>query len=272
MYFILFTVLVSRVYSSDQVVEPESSELPTQNVIKYKRIELEHSFGNNEFIARTELFLHQKSKSKIESSIESPSDGVNGVAEADLVKFKGLLQSNGLYRIRVHSNPGNNSSPFVMAALPACELQRSGFKEEIIIHFDEFENIISLEYSSPVIALPRPCDAKKITAEIKFQTKVKVAETQIAQAVPLHPPGQRPPYLGDVKLDTEDEKAKPQQKSFFAQYWHFIVPVALVMFMSPDEKKTGGAAAKDQKQGEAATSAAPARNVPAAPAASKGRK
>jgi hypothetical protein len=39
-----------------------------------------------------------------------------------------------------------------------CKLQSSGFKEEISVHLDDNNNVLGVSYSSPIVALPRPCD------------------------------------------------------------------------------------------------------------------
>lgn len=51
---------------------------------------------------------------------------------------------------------------FVHAYLQ-CELQKSGFKEDISLHLDESNQyIIGLSYSSPVIAVSRPCNPSNV--------------------------------------------------------------------------------------------------------------
>ena len=60
----------------------------------------------------------------------------NGFDEASLSELKSLLSTNGLYRIRMRSQANNATSPYVMAAIPSCDLQKSGFKEDIVLHLD----------------------------------------------------------------------------------------------------------------------------------------
>lgn len=43
-----------------------------------------------------------------------------------------------------------------------CDLQKSGFREDILIHMSNGGDIIGISYTSPVIALPRPCDPKAV--------------------------------------------------------------------------------------------------------------
>eukprot|EP01041_Mallomonas_annulata_P007947 gene7947-16275_t len=217
-------------------------------VAKFKRIHVDHSM-KNEFHSRTVFTLQQRrSNSKMELSVEEPADMngvINGVSLSDLQDFKALLKENGLYRIRMHSKPGDDSSPFIYAAIPACELQKSGFREEITVHFDKNDSIIGLEYSSPVIALPRPCDPEKVTAPVIFQTTVKVADKQFAQSIPLNVIGTRPAHMQNIKIGTEDEKPNAQSQSFLAKYWYLILPIAVIVLFGgggPDEKATPGGA------------------------------
>ena len=112
-----------------------------------------------------------------------------------------MLSNNSLYRIRILSNPKNSSSPYVQAAIPACELQKSHFKEEIILHLDGSDNIIGLVYSSPTpVTISRACNASNVPATIKFLTKSKVADRVTSQSVPLQALGPRPVNLANVNL------------------------------------------------------------------------
>ena len=63
-----------------------------------------------------------------------------------------------MYRIRIKSSIHNDANTYISTTIPICALQKSGFREEIILHRDLHGNFIGMSYSSPVIALPRPCD------------------------------------------------------------------------------------------------------------------
>ena len=122
---------------------------------------LEHAFNEFEFYRRS-VFSLQLSKIDGKHSILDQEN--NGITGESIDKFKALLgDKNGLYRIRMRSELGNNTSPFVMVSIPACDLQKSGFKEEIALNLDITNSfIVGISYSSPVTAMPRSCDAKMV--------------------------------------------------------------------------------------------------------------
>lgn len=93
-------------------------------------------------------------------------------------------------------------------------MQKSGFKEDIILHLDGHNNPIGVAYSSPVIALSRPCDSSKLTVPLHFHTRIKVAEKVIAQSVSLHATGPPPPIMQKINFDilTPDGKVDPTKQ------------------------------------------------------------
>ena len=88
-------------------------------------------------------------------------------------------------------------------------------------------DIIGISYTSPVIALPRPCDPKavridirfdkqllytsdKISTPLSFTTRIRIAEKVISQVIPPNAAGPRPDYLAKVRLsDTPDGNIEP---------------------------------------------------------------
>ena len=141
-----------------------------------------------------------------------------------------LLQNNSFYKIRVKSNQKNEKSPYITAAIPACELQKSGFKEDIVIYMDKNENIISLVYSSPVAALSKPCDATKVKSPTNLLSKIRIADPVNAQSVPLQAIGPKPGNLNNINVEatvvdsdgnTVEQPQKPQQ-SWFRRNWYLF--------------------------------------------------
>lgn len=139
---------------------------------------------------------------------------------------------------------------------------KSGFKEEMFVHVDASFNVIGLSYSSPVIALPRPCEPNKVALTLLhvlillivcygaltialrepanfypiyilqlkdptlFHTRLRITEALPAQVVPLQATGQRPNYMNNVKeiVDGVEQPAGGQpQQSFLQKYVRFIL-------------------------------------------------
>lgn len=214
--FIVLLIIVSTVLSQDESVVT---------------VQIQHSLNGNDFLPRSNILLNFK-------------DGKNSIVDQDhngilpnfIDGYKDLLLQNGAYLIRVNSQIGNSSSPYVMASIPACELQKSGFKEDVILNLDQTNSyVIGISYSSPIIALSRPCDPKKISSPQLFHTRIKIAEKVLAQIIPLQILAPRPPYLANMKLGLEDEEkaggANPQNQSFLVRYWYLVLPMVLYMFL-----------------------------------------
>mmetsp|Transcript_14868 Transcript_14868/g.22360 ORF Transcript_14868/g.22360 Transcript_14868/m.22360 type:complete len:236 (+) Transcript_14868:106-813(+) len=178
-----------------------------------------------------------------------PRDFRDGIPVEHIDSFKSLLKSNGLFTIKINSDGFNSSSPAVSASIRACDLQKSGFKEDISLHVDRDFNVVGIHYTSPVTALPRPCDPKKVpdNTPLAFYSKIKVIEAAPAQSIPIQAQGPRPPYLQNVKLGVEDvaEQKPAANQSFLFKYWYIVLPLVLITLFGGGEAPPaeGGAAA-----------------------------
>lgn len=133
---------------------------------------------------------------------------------------KSMLINNDMYTIRISSknkpdvyataaiHAVNSYDEFMITVIPdcvvieQCDLQKSGFKEDISIHVARDGSVSGIQYTSPVTALPRPCDASKVRnwrgfvvdlfvnsrqipdAALPFTSRVRVVEPVSAQTIP----------------------------------------------------------------------------------------
>ena len=123
-------------------------------------IQLEHSFDMNTFSPRAPIQLTTTSGASETDvfAVHAKIEGDNLIPIELIPNLKDLLAKKGMYRIRLKSSIHNDVNTYISTAIPICALQKSGFREEIILHRDLHGNFIGMSYSSPVIALPRPCD------------------------------------------------------------------------------------------------------------------
>jgi len=217
-------------------------------------IEIWHSFDGVNFHFRSSF-----TPSKIETWFRHTiiKDGYNGVPAELESSFKEAVRINGLYTIRVSSDPYNPTSAFVIASVPVCELFKYGFREEIMIHLNgDNSKVVGLDYSATPTPMVRTCDAEKVIVPVLFQTKMKEAERVLAQVVPLLAQGPRPPYLSNVKLagpDGIDHSSPKKDQSFLVKYWYVVLPMFLFVVFGGG----GGASeAPDKATSSAATTAA----------------
>lgn len=122
-------------------------------------ISLEH-YLSNRFLGRSTYVIKHKGDGSHDINVIDSSK--NMISLDQLPQFKSLLSNKDIYRIQVLSHFGDGSTTSVSAAIPACDLQQSGFKEDIVLHLDNDDKIMSVSYSSPKMAISQACNANKV--------------------------------------------------------------------------------------------------------------
>lgn len=217
---------------------------------------IEHSMDNGRTYHVRSKFSYDKSKKEIKHTKvteESELNSLRTLLASDISSLTSTspATNHSLYQIRTLSNPQDSNSPYIYAAIPACDLQRSGYKEKIVLHFDYKNSIIGLGYSAPIIAKPRDCNPHDVKTNITISTQLETGVIEPAQAIPVVANGIRPPYYGNIKLDVDVDKSNPKgQQTFFQRYWYIMLLIVYYMFrfgggIGDDEK--GATDAKEKK-------------------------
>jgi len=186
-----------------------------------------------------------------------------------------LVQSNGLYRLKIVDEETNRS---VIISVPSCELRRSNFREEISLTIGATGDLLSASYNPLVSPLAPSChDLPPLSAtndsddteKLSFKTIVRYTTAAHAMSLPIVMPQMRPP-LGLQWLkrqgkrnsipqtaDTagspnskespyfDPEKEGKQHESFLKKYWYIILPLMILTFLTseePPQKQSKGAA------------------------------
>lgn len=216
-------------------------------IVSSNKVTVEHSVGGG-YVPRGSFVMNLG------------ADGKNYISDVDKVVldskltpgFKKLLSSSdGLYQVRFRKE-GQES--FTHISIPACALQSSGFKEDILLYLSEDGSIVGANYQSPVIGLPRACDASLLHANTNFLTRIKIGEAQESMVIPVQATGPKPQGLAHVNVAIKDDKGRdvpdaavaPQQ-SFLRKYWWMILAALVYTLLSPAEAPSKGkpAAKKD---------------------------
>lgn len=171
------------------------------------------------------------------------------LSSEDRRKFKVLLKTNGVYKLRAPARltlPSNLPSPVVEEADPdeatryvstfvrACALYDAALNDRVTIHLGSGADVIGIS----LLAFPpnhgcsirRPEDVEEsVVAERLMQWSSEVGVSHMTQ-------GPAPDTLTFVqKMEREAaERAKGQQtdnRSFFAKYWMYIVPAVILLVM-----------------------------------------
>ncbi|XP_066337046.1 uncharacterized protein [Miscanthus floridulus] len=145
----------------------------------------------------------------------------NDLTEDDKVAFKKLLQEDGFYTIRLPSNVLDTTKKHnVVSSIKARCIPRDSLDEHIVIHMDGV-NILAVNYGSVGgCQYPRP---------MKLPSKWTFSSYTILKTAEQAP---RTPSFADQLIEADNglgEVMKPPEKSFWAKYWMYIIPLGLIV-------------------------------------------
>ncbi|KAF7047960.1 hypothetical protein CFC21_056794 [Triticum aestivum] len=174
----------------------------------------------------------------------------NELTEDEKNAFKKLLEEDSFYTIRLPSNvldPTRND--YIYSSIKARCIPRDSLDEHIVIHMDGV-NILAVNYGSVGgCQYPRPM---KVPSKWTFNsyTILKTADQ-----------APRTPSFVEQLIETESglgEVMKPPEKSFWAKYWMYIIPLGLIVMNAVT------AAANIPEEQAGGQGQAPAQRVPIA--------
>ncbi|XP_047426764.1 ER membrane protein complex subunit 10 [Mugil cephalus] len=202
-------------------------------------VPLEHSFEVDdvaEFRVRGALVL----KAGREPSV---SLSQNQLSEEDRAKLKEVAAVDGLYRIRVprvflqaDRQTERQMEGYLTAFVRACAMVESHLSDVITLHTDVSGYLIGVS----IVTLPGACRGTEVEDEVDLE----IFNTTLSIMAPVNAPGpETTVYMQQLERESEKKGKNPQeQKSFFAKYWMYIVPLVLFLMMSGAQDQSGGGA------------------------------
>ncbi|KAL1803186.1 hypothetical protein ACET3Z_031833 [Daucus carota] len=208
---------------------------------------LEHAFGDSEFTPAGTFSARLKTWSHGGQTLTKPRFSRKDLSREDKESFKTLLEGDDFYRIRVPSNvispPGRD---YIISSVKARCLPQTGLDEHFVIHMDGV-NILGVNYGSlAVCQYPRQY---KLPSKWAFTSHTVLKSTEQAPRTPAFSED-----IGSTEIGGEDEGVKPLERSFWAKYWMYLIPLGLIVMnavtqaMNMPEEQAGGQPASQPQQ------------------------
>ncbi|KAM3235699.1 hypothetical protein T459_14580 [Capsicum annuum] len=211
---------------------------------------LEHAFGDSDFSPAGTFTARLKSSSHGSQmqTLTKLRFSRNAFTETEKEGFKKLLKGDDFYRIRVPSNVLNLSGrEYVVSSVKARCLPRDGLEEHFVIHMDGV-NILAINYGSP--------GACQYPRQLKFHAKWSFNSHTVLKPTEQAPRQVITPIFSEavVEENAEGEEVQPPERSFWAKYWMYLIPLGLIVMnamtqaMNMAEEQTSGQAGVQGQQ------------------------
>ncbi|PIN21636.1 hypothetical protein CDL12_05672 [Handroanthus impetiginosus] len=198
---------------------------------------LEHAFGDSDFSPAGTFSARLKTSSHGGQTLTKLRFSRNAFSETEKQNFKRLLEGDDFYRIRLPSNvlspPGRE---YIISSVKARCLPRDALDEHFVIHM-EGVNVLAVNYGSPgSCQYPRQL---KLPSKWSFKSHTVLKNSDQAPRTPV--------FTEEVVGENgEGEEVKPLERSFWAKYWMYLIPLGLIVMNAmtqamnmPEEQATG---------------------------------
>lgn len=153
--------------------------------------------------------------------------------------LKELAASGGLYRARVPTQllslQTSEDIGYVSSYMKACSLLESNMSDEITIHADQSGQVLGISI------LPIKGTCTKSIDEISAMDLTTFNTTVTLSLVVPGPVPDTQAYLEKMEEERLQKKANgTDNRSFFAKYWMYIIPVVLFLMISGGQEQPRG--------------------------------
>lgn len=201
---------------------------------------LQHAFGDSDFSDAGNFSARLKTWSHGAQTLTKLRFSRDSFTDVEKKNFQELLKGDDFYRIRLPSNVVNPPGrEYIVSSVKARCLPGDGLEEHFVIH-TEGVNILAVNYGA-LGACPYPRQLKQ-PAKWSFKSHTLLKNTEQAPRAPIF----SEEVLGGEGV--EGEIVKPIERSFWAKYWMYAIPLGLIVMnavtqaMNMPEEQAGGQA------------------------------
>lgn len=147
------------------------------------------------------------------------------LSENEQLKLTKLVENNGLYRIRIPFKI-NGTVQHLATFLKACSLYESRLQDILTLHTDSIGDLIGVSAST---TSPQCTGIEVPLSDLQYFNTVVEVQQMDAGPVP-----EVAAFIQKLEKEKAD-KAKNENadnRSFFAKYWMYILPVVIIVFIS----------------------------------------
>lgn len=194
------------------------SSTSESNAIQFS---LEHAFDDSGFSHAGTFTARLKSWSHGGQTLTKLRFSRNVLTAAEKKAFEKLLNEDDFYTIRVPSNVLNSAGKkYVVSSIRARCIPRESLDEHFVIHTDGV-NILAVNYGSAgACQYPR---LLKLPTKWSFNSYTVLKNGEQARRTPT--------FTEElIQAETaEDEGVKPPEKTFWAKYWMYLIPLGMIV-------------------------------------------
>jgi len=229
-----------------------------------KTLSLYHAVNGGDFVKRGIVTLEATKekgiKAEVKNEIELDSSSIDSMVET------------GLYQLKVVDDKTGQS---VLASVPACQVRRANFRDEIILTLSNKASVLSVAYTPLVSPLAAPCGELPAVDKAEFNSVIEYEISTPGMTVPLVLPATKPPpglkwfqrKSSDPSRPNVDIGGQPENQSFMRKYWYILLPLFIIGITTGEDSQAQQQPGQ-QGQGQPTASAGASASAQAPPAVS----